>query len=96
MLVFALRPVVSCHDKALFLLKFAGLSQVDQDGGTGREEKVDNGGAVSTVGRLKQQVTKPQTYFVTSFPCPSSSSSAWGDRQSHAESQLVLSWCSVL
>ena len=49
--------VVSCHDKALFLLKFAGLSRVDQEGGIGRDEKVDNSSAVSTVGRLKQQVT---------------------------------------
>jgi hypothetical protein len=50
-------PLVSCHDKALFLLKFAGLSQVDQEGGIGRDDKVDTGSAVSTVGRLKQQLS---------------------------------------
>ncbi|CAI8006132.1 Zinc finger ZZ-type and EF-hand domain-containing protein 1 [Geodia barretti] len=50
-------PLVSCHDKALFLLKFAGLSRVDQEGGIGRDEKVDNSSAVSTVGRLKQQLS---------------------------------------
>ena len=67
--------VIACYEKAVFLLKFAGLSRVTHDGGEeGKEEvngspaphsswpgqssskwqKISN--AISTVGRLKQQV----------------------------------------
>ena len=70
--------VVACQEKAVFLLKFAGLSRVSQDEGevgpddtdgspaahpgwlrrsSQHWQKVSN--AISTVGRLKQQVQQP-------------------------------------
>ena len=61
-------PLVSCHEKAVYLLKFAGLSRVMEEDRPGspvtrrpswgqkswRWQRVGN--VVSTVGRLKQQV----------------------------------------
>lgn len=73
--VYTYVSVIACREKAVFLLKFAGLSRVTRDGGEeGLDEadgspsphpswprrssrhwqKVSN--AISTVGRLKQQV----------------------------------------
>jgi hypothetical protein len=74
-------PLIACHEKAVFLLKFAGLSRVAHDGGEEGKEEVNGGpalwprhpsskwqkvsNAISTVGRLKQQLslggqTKPR------------------------------------
>ena len=63
--------VINCRDKAIFLLKFAGLSRVVRDREKEEEEEVGDGhkvsNAVNTVSRLKQQVIDcfPQSLTLT-------------------------------
>lgn len=80
--------VITCHEKAVFLLKFAGLSRVAQEEGEEGLDEVDGNptlspswprrssqhwqkvsNAISTVGRLKQQVLRAQPMYKALFNC---------------------------
>ena len=87
MILCVVWTVISCYEKALFLLKFAGLSRVDQEGGLDNQARVDSGSAVSTVGRLKQQVPH---LTLSPSPCVSSLLAAQPGRAGSATEKTTI------